>query len=268
MPVIKASQTRPLIREAIVLDLGDLNRQARQLRQAAKEQAAQILAQAQQQAQQIIDSAHGRGFQEGKDAGYQEGLALGRQEGHAQALEQARQQLEQIQASWVELANQFDQQRQQMERQAQQAVLELSLKLARKLVHRVIEVDPSVVVDQLRQAVAHVLRPTDVKVHVHPADRPLLEEALPQLTATLGQLQHVQLVDDESVGRGGCLLSYGQGQIDATIQTQLQRIIDAILPAAASQEPQVQDQSAPDDQGSQGQSQNESQGGPRDEPQA
>ena len=47
MSVIKAKQASNLVREAIVLDLGDLSREAARLRTAAENKAAEIVADAQ-----------------------------------------------------------------------------------------------------------------------------------------------------------------------------------------------------------------------------
>jgi flagellar biosynthesis/type III secretory pathway protein FliH len=103
--------------------------------------------------------------------------------------------------------------------------------LAEKLVHRVIQIDPTVIVDQVANALAHVLQTMDVTVRVSPADRPVLEEAMPELLAEFGHLKHVRIVDDPEITPGGCIVSYGQGQIDTTLDTQLTRLVELMLPA-------------------------------------
>src|SRR5690606_18935682 len=125
---------------------------------------------------------------------------------------------------------QLDGQRRDLEREAKQMVIEFALKVAEKLVHRVIEVDPSVVTDQVAGALAHVLRPLEVIVRLNPEDQPILQEALPDLMDEFQRLEHVKLVEDAEVTRGGCVVTYGEGEIDATIETQIRRVIDLILP--------------------------------------
>jgi flagellar assembly protein FliH len=230
MPVIKSNTSAGMLKEAIVLDLGDLGRQAAQLRIAAEAKAAQIISDAQAHAQKLVDGAEEKGFEQGRLAGYDVGLAQGLAQGAAQALEQAAQQLQQLHSAWTNAMRHWDEQRQDMQRQASQAVLDFALTFAQKLVHRVIETDQAVIVDQLHAALAHVLRSTEVSVRINPDDRPTLEQALPSLMADFTQCTHIHLVEDPSVGRGGCVLTYGQGQIDATIEKQLQRIISVLLP--------------------------------------
>ena len=240
MPVIKADHTPKLTREAVVLDLGDLGQQAARLRMAAEQKASTVVAKAEQQAAELIRGAEAKGLEQGRAAGHEQGRAEGREAGRIEALEQTKDQLQQLQTAWSDVIKQWDEQSRRMVREARQDVLAFALKFAEKLVHRVIEVDSSVIVDQLGSALGCVLQPLEVSVKINPGDRPVLEQALPELLAEFDQIEHVQLVDDAEVSRGGCVVAYGQGQIDATIENQMHRIVDLILPAtdrADSSEP-------------------------------
>ncbi len=230
MSVIKANHATPFIKDAIVLDLGDVGRQAERIRMAAEEKAAAIITDAERKAKQILADAAKGGFEEGKIAGLEAGLNEGRREGHAQALKEASEQLAQLQAAWSDVISQWDEQTRSMLTEARQLMLEFALKFAERLVHRVIEVDRSVVVDQLASALSLVLKPMSVTVRVNPSDLPIISEALPQLMAEFDHLEHIHLAEDPNVGSGGCVVTYGQGQIDATIEKQMQRIVDLILP--------------------------------------
>ena len=90
---------------------------------------------------------------------------------------------EQLQAAWSDVATQWDAHTKSMTIEARQVILEFALNMAERLVHRVIEVDPSVVVDQVAGALALVLKPMDVSVSVHPSELPVISEALPHLMA-------------------------------------------------------------------------------------
>lgn len=229
MPLLKSPQARPLIKEAVVLDLGDLGRQAAKLRAKAEQDAARILDAAEAEADRLIEAAHAQGYEQGEADGHESGLARGRQAGHAEAISQTTDALTQIQDAWLQAAATFDAERATMEREAQHAVLELAVRLAQRIVHRTIEVQPDAVLDVAAEALSMVMRPLDVSLAIHPDDRPLLDEAMPRLTAGLANVQRVHLIDDPTITRGGCILTHGQGRIDATIDTQLQRIAEALL---------------------------------------
>ena len=230
MPVLKQQPQSTLIRDAIVLDLGDIGRQAAKLRAAAEAKAQQILLDARTQARKIVASAKEEGFAQGHAEGLEKGLEEGRQQGHAQALTDSTAAATQAIDAVSAVAQQWDQQRIELDRQARRDVLDFALRFARKLTHRVIEVDAEVVVEQVAAALRRVLEPTDVVVRVHPEDRPVLDETLPQLTANLAQLKTVTLAEDPTIGRGGCVLSLAGGEVDASIETQTRRIVELLVP--------------------------------------
>jgi flagellar assembly protein FliH len=237
MSVIKADKTIGFTKDAVVLDLGDLGRQAARLRMVAEDKAASIVTDAERRAKELVSGAEAIGFEKGEAEGFEQGLAKGREQGRVEALEEAREQLAQVQAAWSDVAGQWDAQTKQMAIEARQVVAEFALKMAERLVHRVIEVDQTVIVDQVAGALALVLKPMDVSVSIHPSEHGTLEQAMPQLMAEFDHLEHIHLTEDASVSPGGCLVSYGHGQIDATIETQIRRVVDLILPA----EPGIED---------------------------
>lgn len=232
MPVLKQYQTTPAMREAIVLDLGDIGAQAARIRAAAETQAQQIIAAAEDKAERLAREREAEAAQRGYAEGLERGLAEGREQGHAEALSQSAEQLRQLTEAWSQVVTEWESQRVEMEREARQSVLNFALSAAEKLVHRVIEVDETVIIDQAGHALSLVLSAQNATVRVHPVDRPLLNDALPQLLDELNEVQHIELVEDASITPGGCVVAFGQGTIDATIERQLGRLIDMILPAA------------------------------------
>jgi len=244
MPVLKQHHNTPAMREAIVLDLGDIGAQAARIRAAAETQAAQIIAAAQTKSESLADQLHDEAEKQGYAAGLEKGIAEGREQGRAEALAESAEQLRQLSAAWSQVSSDWEQQRTEMEREARQAVLSFALSAAEKLVHRVIEVDETVVVDQAAQALSLVLSAHDASVRIHPVDRPMLEDALPDLLEELTNMQHIELVDDDEITPGGCVVVFGQGRIDATVERQLERLINLILPEPSQpviDESEVQD---------------------------
>lgn len=235
MPVLKQHHNTPAMREAIVLDLGDIGAQAARIRAAAEMEASKIIADARAKSESHAGELQEQAKAQGHAEGLEQGLAEGREQGRAEALAETAEQLRQLTAAWSQVATDWEQQRTEMEREARQAVLDFALSAVEKIVHRVIEVDESVVVDQAAQALSLVLSSQDASVRVHPVDRPLLEDALPELVKELATIEHIDLVDDESITPGGCIVSFGQGRIDATIDRQLERLTNLILPAPQAQ---------------------------------
>jgi len=197
MPLYRGEQADHLIQDAIVLDLGDLRRQAEQLKARAREQADQIVAEGRAEAERLTANAEQAGYEAGFARGQPEGYQQGLEQGHAEAVANAREQLAQIADAWIAAGQQWDADRRQMLLDARQSMLELALEIAQRVVKRVPQVDPTVVEDQLAAAIDQMARPADVRIRIHPDDRPLIEEAMPRLAETYESLGHAHLIDDE-----------------------------------------------------------------------
>ena len=98
------------------------------------------------------------------------------------------------------------------------------------LLHR--QVAPAVVEETLRLVAGGTGAPGTgrrVTLHAHPQELAALHEFVPELLATIRSIEDVQIVSDDSLSPGGCVVRYGAGQIDATLETQLRRIADELL---------------------------------------
>lgn len=230
MAILKGQEAKRLTHDAIVLDMGDLTRQASSILQKARVQADRIMEDARQQAGDIEQQGYEQASQRGHADGYEKGLTEGREAGRLEASEQQRENLERLETTWTKLCGRIEKAYVTIERETRQDAVEFALRVAERVVHRVIEVDPTVCVDQVAEALAHVMQPMHVSIHIHADDRPAMLEALPQIMEQFDQFPRLRLVDDAEVDRGGVVVRYGEGLIDARIETQLKRIADAILP--------------------------------------
>ncbi|MEM1211532.1 MAG: FliH/SctL family protein [Planctomycetota bacterium] len=249
MPLLKAQAAAPAIKQAVVLDLGDLGAQAAKLRMAAEAHAQQILADAEAKAAKLIEEARGQGLEEGREQGHAQGLDQGQKDGQEQALAQWQEQLQNLTDAWADTTTRLDAFRRDLQRSASESILRFALRFAEKVTHRIVEIDENVITDQVANALEYVLEPLDVAVHLHPLDRDNLTQALPGILAHAEHIKHVKLVDDETISPGGCVLHFGDGRIDASIETQTRRLTDLILPPGEEEpqpEPTVQTDAAAD----------------------
>jgi flagellar biosynthesis/type III secretory pathway protein FliH len=261
MALIRHATAKTLARDAMVLDLGDLTRQAEQIRARARAESELILAQARAERERIVAGAAEEGRVEGMARGLEEGRLEGHAAGRDAAMAEYSQALGALNESWSLALAEFERKREEMLAGARQDVLHLALRIGEMVTKRAIEARPEVVVDQLAAVLDVVLRPTGLVVAAHPDDLPLLQAALPALGARIQGSSHIRLVGDPSLERGSCVAgvhrtgtgeeeaqgggegdgassvvpwSGGRGsQIDASIATQLQRIVEALLPGAA-----------------------------------
>lgn len=232
MGMIKRADIEAYTRDAYVMDLSDLEKRGNALVDAANTKATQIIRDAQRERETLISSAKAEGQREGYEAGHREGHAEGLEQGIAQARAEHAQQLEEISAMWTEQLGYFEQHRDAMLEAARLQVVELAAAIAQRVVRRVVELDPSVVCDQLQAVLSSVTESTRLIVRVHPDDADRTREELPKLVDRFASCEHAQVVTDPMLEPGSCVAcTVTGGVIDASIGTQLDQIISSMLPS-------------------------------------
>jgi flagellar assembly protein FliH len=211
-------------------DLGDLQKQAAGIVEAARVEAQRIISEAQTQAAAIAAEAAPRGFAEGREQGLVEGRDEGCQVGREETIGKYTAELSALAASWTAAIEAFEADRIAALQTAREDIVGLSLAMGGRIARRVIEADPAVVQDQVAEAISLVTAPSGMILSINPDDRTLVQAVLPALCERLENGNNVELRDDPLVERGGCVLSTGKGVIDATIEKQIERIAEVLLP--------------------------------------
>jgi flagellar assembly protein FliH len=234
MPLIRNKNAAHFTHQAVALELENVRSEAEALLAAARAQADSILASARAEATAEQAAIRERARSEAFEQGLEEGRAQGQEEGHAQAfgesIEPYRELLEKLAPAWLEQFEQFGQERERLFEQARRDLVGFAVELAGRIVHRTIEHDPSVCQDQVAQTLTLLGHPTQMQLSINPADRELIDQALPGLLAAAGGTPDLSVIEEPSIGRGGCVLSTPQGTIDSSIEVQLDRIMESLLP--------------------------------------
>ncbi|HWX44091.1 MAG TPA: FliH/SctL family protein [Solirubrobacteraceae bacterium] len=173
---------------------------------------ARILADAQDAAERIRELARSEGHAEGLAQGRDDALAEARS--GAQALHQALSEAHHL--------------REQMLDETERDALALALALAAKILAGALDVQPERVLDAVRGALRRVTERRRVTVLVDPADLHIVSAAIDELTAQTGGIELCEVHADRRVGPGGAIVRTAESEIDATIQTQLERAREVV----------------------------------------
>lgn len=242
MPVIRPANSDRIARPALVLDLGDLRKHGEKLVEQSRVKAAAITQEANAERERLITGASEKGFEEGRAKGYAEGLEKGRTEGHAAVLNESRSQLERLMHAWSGALGEFESVRAGILAAAKEDVLKLALDLAERITKRAIDADPKAVQPQLEAVLAVVMQPTRLRVRMNPGDLAAAGDVMPALMKRFGLGSDAELIEDPSLKRGSAVVLTDHGEIDASVETQLDRLVEALLPdrtsrAAAPEQP-------------------------------
>jgi flagellar assembly protein FliH len=114
--------------------------------------------------------------------------------------------------------------------------VDLALFLAEKVLHGALAVEPERVVEAVRGALRGIVERERVTVLVHPADLELVRDAMDEIRATLGGIEHCEVQAERRVTRGGAVVRTQDGDVDARVDTKLQRareVVEAALGGGA-----------------------------------
>ena len=154
-----------------------------------------------------IERIHQDAHKQGYAAGYEEGTARVRME--AMRLHTL---VEQMNAALGE----FDQ-------NVAEALLNLSLEIARQVVRQTIAVRPTVVLEVVREALLQ-LPHQHAGIYLHPEDASLVRSYLGD------QLSHVghRIFEETGIARGGVRVEAGGSHIDASVETRWKRVVEGM----------------------------------------
>ncbi|MHC4711935.1 MAG: FliH/SctL family protein [Planctomycetota bacterium] len=213
----------------LVFDFTDIENRADEVIKSAEANAVEILRAAEKTAEERAQEAAEKGRGEGKQAGFEEGRKEGLEAGRREAFEKAGGELRDLEETLRATIADFHERKEALHRQAQVDLLELSLLIARKVIAREIEADAHVTTDNLKRCLEVLSARKNVVVHVAPSVVETLEEALPELAKTFGDIDSVKIEADGEVSAGGCLIVGKDGSLDATVEAQLREVEDIIF---------------------------------------
>lgn len=110
--------------------------------------------------------------------------------------------------------------REQMATYAEREMVQLAIEIAKKIVRREVTVDREIVVTLARVALSRLHNRALATVRLHPEDH----EYVSARREKLGTQGTVQLIEDASIHRGGCLIETDFGDVDARIEQQFHEI--------------------------------------------
>ena len=123
----------------------------------------------------------------------------------------------QLEASWRNLHDTVEEE-----------VASLSFMIAQKVLRELVTEKREVIVTQVRTALTHLHESGLVRIRVHPSDLPLLEASRAALSQTPHGVLTLKFEIDPGISPGGCLVQAQSLLIDATLDTQLLRLGEAL----------------------------------------
>lgn len=108
-------------------------------------------------------------------------------------------------------------------------ILEISVEIAQKIIKKELQQDPTIIIDNIMEILKGLSKEeTKITLRVNPAQVSLLKSEIPSVMSNVGLDAKVLIVPDDAIMEGGCMVTTTNGVIDATIETQLAIISEAL----------------------------------------
>jgi flagellar assembly protein FliH len=187
---------------------------------AAEEQAALVVQEATKNADEIVTQARASASEITRQA-HQAGLAIGQ----AEAIEML--------ALAQKVVDELRVWREEMFARTEPQVLSLIQDIAYKIFGNGLVLDKEILSKAFENALAEAKPLGDLRIRVHPEDVALLGPLWPtQQTAMSGQ--HIELIPDQDIQRGGCYIEGQYGSVDGSVEKQLSQVSETLADVLAA----------------------------------
>lgn len=149
-------------------------------------------------------------------------------EGEKRAAERTAATRQKEQALTSALMAQLEKTSRSLHETVEEEIASLSFMIAQKVVRDLSAANHEVVLSQVRAALAHLHESGLVRIRVHPSDLPFLESSRAALSQTPHGLLSLKFETDPGISPGGCLVQASNLSIDATLDSQLLRLGEAL----------------------------------------
>jgi flagellar assembly protein FliH len=152
-----------------------------------------------------------------------DGYAKGREAAAAEAAAHAHAHIAAIEPVLRAAAEGLEAERAATAERVERAAVQLALRIAEQALGAAIAAEPERVLDVVRGALRRLIERERVTVLVNPSDLELVREQLGTIVDALGGVEHCEVQAERRVPPGGAVVRTTDGEIDATLQTKLER---------------------------------------------
>lgn len=108
-------------------------------------------------------------------------------------------------------------------------ILSISVDIAKKIIKKELTQAPELLLESVHEILKGLSKEeTKITLHANPAQVSMLKSEVPQMAEQLGLEAKIMVIPDDSVMEGGCVVTTTNGVVDATIDTQLAIISEAL----------------------------------------
>ncbi|SDZ74205.1 flagellar assembly protein FliH [Desulfuromusa kysingii] len=151
--------------------------------------------------------------------------------GHKEALENAENNLEAAAQALATASAEINRLRDSVAKNSGQDMLRLVMAIAEQVIRREVAADPKILLSIIENALQSSVRTDQYRIHINPADLESVTQQKPLFLASISGLKNLNIEADPDISPGGCRVDSDLGDVDATLETQLETIRQSLSEA-------------------------------------
>jgi flagellar assembly protein FliH len=165
--------------------------------------------------QKLIEEAESVGFDKGYLKGISEGAVSGKKE------------VEPIINKLTKAVDEINKIKSNLTKMAEIETVSLSIAIAKKIVGNEIAINKEVICNIVKEALKRVDGHDDIKIKINTSEMQILEDNKIELKKIASCVKDFEIIGDENIAPGGCIVETNIGNIDARIEKQFMVIEEA-----------------------------------------
>jgi flagellar assembly protein FliH len=226
--LLKAHDVRGL-GSKVVFNFEDLRQRGDAYLETIRKQIEQMVTSSQSEIITLRKSAHDIGFEEGRNDGLKVANEAIDQRARAMAEKTASEGLATALPALKGVAESLAVERDRWIGEWETTAIRLAVAIAERLLKHQLELKPELAREMIREALQLALGAPRVRVRLNDADAGTLGPQAAEVVRAFAACGEAEIVPDSALARGGCVIETQHGQIDARIETILDRIVEQLL---------------------------------------
>lgn len=107
-------------------------------------------------------------------------------------------------------------------------LVDLVVQISGKILKDKMQEDRDLIVRTVHDAFNHITDREFIRIRLNTSDYDLLNAHRQELCAKFHEIRDLELVADDNIEQGGCILETNEGHVDATMRTQIDRVFNAL----------------------------------------
>lgn len=227
--VIKPGGAYELLSTAMPLHLSEHVAEANALVSRAREESERIVAEAKTIARRYYEESKRQGYSAAYREGFEQGTAAGRTSAFDDSTRRFTKDHASVVSAMKSAVDQIERTKTDLQIAANRDLLVFATRLAEKMTFVIGRDGREAAQENLKRAVRLVGELTNVTIRVNPADHETMRVFAPTVFKQMRDAVHIEVVADESVSAGGCVVRTERTEVDATLETQVAVMVQTIL---------------------------------------